>query len=59
MTYLVITVTELEADSVNDAGERALALQMAIGFEQFVHVKTHLTEAAVESALLGAELAVY
>ncbi len=58
MTYLVITVVEVEADSVNDAAERALEYNARNGFDQFVQPKNNITEAAVEAALEGAEQAI-
>lgn len=58
MTYIVITAVEVEAESVNDAANRAMEHVAHNGAEHFVQPANSITRAAVETALQGAELAV-
>lgn len=55
MTYLIITCTEIEADSPEIAADLARDCFIADGGLQWVQPKTAINEAAIESVLINAE----
>ena len=58
MTYIVITAHEVEANSINEAAEKAMESLAHNGAEYFVQVANAFTRSSLESALDGAELVV-